>query len=430
MHKIAFLVLLLCSLLFCMASCKNADHEHVLDEWKQISESSCSKQGEMIRNCTKKNCDYTETKYLDLKSHDYEDSVTPPTKTTDGYTTHTCKNCAHVLVDTYVPAVGSDNLEYDHIVTDESVTCIITGIGTCKDTDVYIPTYIGKYPVVAIAEGAFKKCDTIRSVTLPKGIVEIGKEAFYECSNLEKITIPDTVQKVDANAFFSCYKIRYVYISNLTAWCKIKFRTADANPTNFATKLFLNNQLLTSLTIPDEVTEIGDFAFVNCSSITEIFIPEGVTYIGADTFSNCGITSITIPDSVEKILSRAFEKCKYLTNIKLPSGLTEIKAYVFANCWRLQNIEIPQTVTRIDLGAFENCSGLVSITIPKSVKSIGARAFRDCTNLGSIVLEDTNNWLAYDDSYDITGTPIDVTDPVKNATYFKTARDFAHWEKN
>lgn len=428
MKKVYFLVvLLLCFLFLNMASCGKDNHTHVFDEWKQISESSCTKQGEMIRSCTEKDCDYTETKYIDLKSHDYEDRITSPTKTKDGYTTHTCKNCSHSFVDTYTPAIGSANLEYDHIVTDESVTCVITGIGTCKDTDIYIPTYIGKYPVVAIAEGAFESCTTIKSVVIPKGIIKIGRSAFDSCSNLEKITISDTVQKIETNAFFMCFKLKRVDISDLTAWCKIDFGSSDANPVYHTEKLFLNDQLVTSLTLTEGITEIGDYAFINCTSISKIIIPEGVTYIGVETFSNCDITSITIPDSVERIQVAAFGGCVKLTNVKLPSGLTEIEMGVFAGCWSLKRIEIPQTVTHIHVSAFEGCSGLVSISIPKSVKMIGAHAFKDCTDLETIVFENTNNWQAY--SYSSIGRPIDVTDPEKNVITFTKADGSTHWER-
>ena len=447
--KKCFCVMLLCLLFISVASCGETNHTHVLNEWNQISESSCTKQGEMIRNCTVKNCDYTETKYLDLKNHDYEDSITPPTKTKDGYTTHTCKNCAYVLVDTYVPAIGSANLKYDHIVTDESVTCIITGIGDCKDTDIYIPSYIGKYPVVAIAKDAFERCSTIKSVTIPKGIIEIGRSAFSECTNLETITFSDTVQKVDDNAFYWCTKLKNVYISDLTAWCKIDFASKNANPMQYAKNLVLNGEPLTSLTIPDGVTEIGDYAFTYCTNFSEIIIPYGVTRIGFGTFSNCsitsitipdsvtvidavafsdsGLTSITIPDSVQKIEMGAFSGCINLTSVKLPSNLTDIEIDLFAKCWNLENIEIPQTVTRIGAGAFDDCFGLVSITIPKSVTMIGATAFGDCTGLESIVFENTENWKSYLTS--TNGNPIDVTDPVKNAAYFTKTGYSTYWKR-
>lgn len=451
MKKVFLLTVLFLFLLsLSMTSCGNANHEHTFGKWEQISESSCTKQGEAIRCCTVKNCDYAETKLIDLKNHDYEDSITSPTKEKDGYTTHTCKNCAYVLVDTYVPAIGSANLKYDHIVTNESVTCIITGIGDCKDTDIYIPSYIGKYPVVAIAEDAFERCTSIKRVVIPKGIVEIGRSAFSECTNLEAITFSNTVQKVDANAFYWCTKLKNVYISDLTAWCKIDFDSPDANPMRYAENLVLNGEPLTSLTIPDGVTELGSYAFTYCTNFSEIIIPYGVTHIGFGTFSNCsitsitipdsvtiidavafsdsGITSITIPDSVQKIEMGAFSGCINLTNVKLPSNLTDIEIDLFSECWNLTNIDIPQTVTRIGAGAFENCSRLVSITIPKSVKTIGAIAFSDCSRLESIVFENTDNWKSYLTS--TNGNPIDVTDPAENAAYFTKAGLSTHWERD
>ena len=430
MKKIIFLTtFLLFFLLFNMTSCEKVDHVHVFDDWKQIAESSCTEQGESVRNCTVNGCNYTETKYDDLKSHDYEDSITSPTKTRDGYTTHTCKDCSHSFVDTYVPAIGSSNLEYDHIVTDESVTCVITGIGTCTDTNIYIPSYIGKYPVTAIDTGAFEKITTIKSVVVPNGITEIGGRAFFGCTGLEKITISSTIQKIGVNAFFECNKLKSVHISDLTAWCKIKFEGgADANPLYHAERLFLNDQLVTSLTIPDGITEIGNFAFVNCTPLSEIIIPEGVTYIGVQAFYNCSITSVTIPDSVQTIEGAAFSACEKLTDIKLPSSLSKIEMGVFSGCKSLKSIDIPKTVTFIGADAFNRCYSLVSVSIPKSVTIIGSGAFKNCNNLKSIVFESPNNWRSYG-NYDRTGSPIDVTDPTQNAIIFTQASIFTHWEK-
>ena len=96
----------------------------------------------------------------------------------------------------------------------------------------------------------------------------------------------------------------------------------------------------------------------------------------------------------------------------------------------MEKIEIPQTVTHIYSGAFEECSSLVNVTIPKSVKMIEAQAFKDCRKLESVVVEDTNNWRSYDDSYDKTGTPIDVTDPAINAANLKKEWGSERWEKN
>jgi hypothetical protein len=77
-----------------------------------------------------------------------------------------------------------------------------------------------------------------------------------------------------------------------------------------------NNANLVSITLPDTLATIGDWAFAYCSSLTSITIPASVTSIGGSVFSNCsGLTQATIPDSVTSIGNYAFYKCSDLTSV-------------------------------------------------------------------------------------------------------------------
>ena len=181
---------------------------------------------------------------------------------------------------------------------------------------------------------------------------------------------------------------------------------------------------MTSITIPDGVTNIGYAAFAGCSSLTSITIPDGVTSIGDYAFAWCSnLTSITIPSSVISIGYSAFNQCNNLTNVTIPEGVTSIDNRAFYGCNSLTEIAvdagnpnyksidgvlfnkdgtqliqcpagksgeftIPDGVASIGEGAFGRCGSLVSIIIPDSVTSIGDIAFYNCISLTSITILD------------------------------------------
>ena len=150
-----------------------------------------------------------------------------------------------------------------------------------------------------------------------------------------------------------------------------------------ANNAFNSCEFLTSINIPDSVTNIGDGTFFYCKSLTSINIPDCVTSIGA--FFDCdSLTSINIPDSVTSIGDYAFFGCDSLTSINIPDSVTSIGDYAFSDCKSLKSINIPDSVTSIGNDAFEDCSSLMSINIPDSVNDIGDRAFGGCNSLTSI----------------------------------------------
>ncbi len=143
----------------------------------------------------------------------------------------------------------------------------------------------------------------------------------------------------------------------------------------------------TSVTIPNGVTSIAEYAFAFCSELKSVSIPESVTEIEESAFKQCvKLENVEIPDDVTKIGKEAFSWCIKLTSVNIPNSVTEIEESTFKQCMNLENVEIPDSVTKIGKEAFERCNKLASVNIPKSVTEIGERAFAECTGLTSITI--------------------------------------------
>ncbi len=255
---------------------------------------------------------------------------------------------------------------------------------------------------------------SITKVIIEDGVTSIGDYAFYNCSSLTSIDIPDSVTSIGGYAFSYCSSLKNVYITDIGAWCNIKFGDYYSNPMCYAENLYLNNKLLTKATIPEGITKIGDYAFSNCSSLISIDIPDSVTSIGDYTFYNCSsLTNINIPNSVTSIGHSAFSYCRSLTSIEIPDGVTSIGDYTFHNCSSLTSINIPDSVKSIGDDTFEGCSSLIIIEIPDGVTSIGEHAFSYCSSLISIDIPDSVTsigWHAF--FYCSSLTSINIPDSV------------------
>ena len=224
----------------------------------------------------------------------------------------------------------------------------------------------------------------------------IGSMAFNGCLNLESITIPSSVKSIGSAAFSPRNSNSSIYISDIAAWCNITFEDEQAHPlyeniNPGRHKLYLNGELLTSLTIPNGVTAIKKYAFLNCENLTYVSIPSSVTSIGSHAFYNChNLRSINIPNSVTSIGTWAFYSCIWLNNVSFAdeSKLNVIDAYAFYFCTKLESIEIPDSVTSIGGWVFKNCESLRLISIPSSIIRMGDGVFENCS---SIAFNEYNN---------------------------------------
>ncbi len=209
-------------------------------------------------------------------------------------------------------------------------------------------------------------------------VTTIGTDAFLGL-NITSVTIPDSVTEIGSNAFAGCTNLTSVnYIGD---WSKLTIQSG--NP---AVEDAVNAQLFDFAFTPDNtaviVTKYNGIA-------ADVTIPsrykgKPVTAINNAVFPNSAVTSVTIPDSVTSIPDAAFVNCSELTNISIPNSVTYIGLSAFSSCTSLKSITLPSSLRSISEALFFGCSQLTTIQIPDSVSSIQAYAFYNCGKLETI----------------------------------------------
>lgn len=307
----------------------------------------------------------------------------------------------------------------------------ITGYtGTLPET--VVPAVIDGYPVYAIenlrspilthvvvsegieviGDSAFKAyfdyekgyIRTLVSVSLPQSLKIISDDGFWGQENLQEITLGSVVE-IGQSAFGSCTMLKQITLPDTLT--TIGWRAFESSG-------------LTSLTIPVNVTSLGDSFITDCSALTSLYVAEGnPTYemedgllydipaktlryalpdvsgdvvirdgtvrIGDDVFKEHAITSVQLPDSLQKIGNCAFQFCKELKEITFPEGLITIDGLAFAYCTQLENVVLPEGLKSLGDSAFRSCDSLTEITVPEGITFMSG-TFATCYSLRTVNL--------------------------------------------
>lgn len=256
--------------------------------------------------------------------------------------------------------------------------------------------------LTSIGHYAFFGCKALKSLVLPENVVSVGTYAFYQCSALTSVTFGSKIKTVYNGAFNDCTNLKTVQISDLAAWCNIEFGMENSNPLTLdGANLYVGNQVITELVIPEGVTSIGNYAFCG-TSFRSVTIPDSVASIGHAAFSGSAIERLVLNAAL--IDDSAFSNCTSLTSVTFKDGVHYINDWAFENCTALSSVTFGNGLLSIGDKAF-SATAVKNITLPASLRSIESTAFYSCESLTDVVFSLTDGWGH------------DLSDPAKNLEY-------------
>ena len=443
---------------------------------------TCDTNGLDIRTCNI--CGNTDYRITKTTEHAYTDTVISPTCNMNGYTEHVCKDCGKSYKDSETLATGehifynlyvlestcisrkvlkacslcnalavldeepiaehnyvdracsicgelqpSEGLEYKLNSNQKSYS--VTGIGTCTDNDIVVPSIYNDLPVTSIGNWAFADCYSLTSITIPSSVTSIGWYAFARCDSLTSITIPSSVTSIGSYAFVRCDSLTNIIVDANNE----KYKSIDGNLYTKDGKTLIQYAIGkkdTSFIIPDGVTSIGSDAFSNCKNLTSITIPSSVTSIGNYAFYYCSILYVVYNYSNLELevgsKDNGYAACyaKILVNGDITSyaddgyeyTLTDdnflfrckgTKYELIAYCGTEETVILPNDINGNEYSICR-MRGVRNVIIPSSVTSIGDSAFEYCDSLATVYYTGTaSEW----DSISIGGWNSKLTDATR-----------------
>ena len=221
-------------------------------------------------------------------------------------------------------------------------------------------------------------------------VTSIKNMAFYQRRNLTSVVIPNTITNIGDQCFRGCIQLTSVIMGD--------------GVTTIGKFAFAECECLSKIDLSNNLTNLDYGTFQNCHSLIDIIIPNSVVSLGESMFVFCEkLQSITLPENLTILPKNIFATCRSLKSITIPDKVKIIDNYAFNGCYSLSNIEIPNSVETIRKGAFSACKGLSTVNLGFGIEVIEELSFEDCNQLDTFICHSkivplTNN-TAFKNSY-------------------------------
>ena len=219
----------------------------------------------------------------------------------------------------------------------------------------------------------------ITDLIIPEGVSAVKNYAFTSATNLISVSFPSSIASVENTAFDGCTSLKKVSVSDLASWCGVSFWSASANPLAVAHDLYVGEERITELVIPDGVRTIGNYAFKGATNLVSVSFPASVTSVGnaafngcgnlkkvfvSDLASWCGVSFATASDNPLAVAHELYVGDARITELDIPEGVQTIRSYAFSGATNIQQVAMPAGIVSIGSWAFSDCVGLASVDVP------------------------------------------------------------------
>jgi len=351
---------------------------------------------------------------------------------------YNCDSLESVVIPDSVTSVGAGSFSGCNSITElalgENITTIddaaFNGCTALTDIHWNIKT------LDSIGYNVFSNCgsdgDGI-NLTFGDSVERISREMINLWNTLNSVTFETGEISVESYAF-QYTNVTAVYVPDLKTWLSINFEDEYANPVYYTHTLYVDDEPLTNLVIPEDVTEVKPYAFINCKTLESIVIHDNFESVGRRAFdgctfveslewnatcvgdfseednvfggigSECGGAKLIFGESTEKIPAYFMYSEDYwdspgsvINNITFGQNITEIGDHAFYYRGNtLTSIELPESLCKIGDYALYGFRSIESIELPEMLCEIGEGAFGEWENLESVIINSVDNWCKID----------------------------------
>lgn len=250
---------------------------------------------------------------------------------------------------------------------------------------------------LALGDYAFRNCAVLPEVTFPQQLVSIGNYTYAQCPLLKTLSFPAMLGSIGNYAFAECIGLTQLTFEDSGQSVKLGYGARSNSGTSYLDNIPLfGNTNLTYLYIGRDINYTADerygySPFYNQPFLTDVRFSQSGTVTYCKDYllykvNNC--KTLTLPENLTSIGNGTFRGMTALESIVIPNAVTEMGTYAFADDTSLKSAKLSTSCPWLKEGLFSECNALQSITIPSVVTKMDGKIFTNCKSLTSITFED------------------------------------------